>query len=300
MLIPKRLKPGDTVGLVSPSRISTPENCAEMIAALKEMGFRVKSGKNLYADSWGYAASDQERADDIHQLVCDDEVAMLCFTGGEGADEVIPLLDYDTIARHPKIFMSFSDATSILNAIHSRTGLVTYYGLTPGCMVGITDYNRRQFVSHIMEGGVRAHVRSGDWRTLIPGVASGELTGGYLDNYVFLANSGWVRPEPGKQYILFIEEHEMFFPIEHVSDELSRLEQSPLMKQVSGLLFGHYSDPVCKPLLERLTRLGQRHGIPVAYCDDFGHGENRAILPIGVSAMLDTEKQTLTYPENEQ
>ena len=112
---------------------------------------------------------------------------------------------------------------------------------------------------------------------------------------MFLAHSGWIQPEPGKEYVLFIEEHERFFGIEHVSDELGRLEQSPIMKQATGLLFGHYSSPVCEPLLERLTRLGQRHGIPVAYCDDFGHGENSAIFPIGAQAVLDTEKQTLTY-----
>lgn len=294
-MIPRRLRPGDVIGLPSPSAIADPGLYAGIIAALEGMGFRTRPGKNLYARGWGYAASDRERADDINALAADDEVAMLFFSGGEGADEVIPLLDYDSIARHPKIFLSHSDATSILNAVHTRAGLVTYYGLSVGEMVKLTDYNRGQFLRHIVEGGAREHVRSGPWRTLIPGMARGELTGGYLDNYVFLAHSGWVRPEPGKQYLLFIEEHEKFFSIQHVSDELGRLEQSPLMKQVSGLLFGHYSDPVCEPLLERLTRLGQRRGIPVAYCDDFGHGANHAIFPIGVQAELDTQKQTLAY-----
>lgn len=294
-MIPNRLKPGDAIGLISPSAIANPAFYADLTASLQGMGYRVKPANNLYARSWGYAASDQERADDIHQLAADDDVSAILFSGGEGADEVIPLLDYDLIARHPKIYLSFSDATSILNAIHTRTGLVTYYGLSTSQMVKLTDYNREQFLRHIVQGNVREHVRSGPWRTLTPGVAAGELTGGYLDNYVFLAHSGWIQPEPGKEYVLFIEEHERFFGIEHVSDELGRLEQSPIMKQATGLLFGHYSSPVCEPLLERLTRLGQRHGIPVAYCDDFGHGENSAIFPIGAQAVLDTEKQTLTY-----
>ena len=67
------------------------------------------------------------------------------------------------------------------------------------------------------------------------------------------------------------------------------------MEHVTGLLFGHYSDPVNEQLLERLRRVGERWGIPVAYCDDFGHGVNHAILPIGVTATLDTEKHMLSY-----
>lgn len=293
-MIPQRLRPGDTIGLPSPSAVADPAHYAAVIASIEELGFRVRPGKNLYAQGWGYAASDQERADDINQLVSDDEVAMLFFTGGEGADEVIPLIDYAAISRHPKLFLSFSDGTSILNAIHTRTGLTTYYGQTPHTKLEL-PYNRSQFFNHIVNGSVREHVKNSVWHTLTPGTASGELTGGYLDNYVFLAHSGWVQPEPGKQYVLFIEEHEQFFKIQHVSDELGRLEQSPIMRQVSGLLFGHYSTPVCEPLLERLTRLGQRQGIPVAYCDDFGHGDNQAIFPIGAQAALDTVKQTLTY-----
>lgn len=293
-MIPKRLKPGDTIGLVSPSAVVDPEHFAPVIAAIEGLGFRVRPGKNLYARGWGYAASDRERADDINQLVLDDEVSMLFFSGGEGADEVIPLIDYEAIARHPKIFLSYSDGTSILNAIHTRTGLTTYYGQTPHTNMAL-DYNRNHFFSHIVEGNVREHVKNSVWHTLTPGTACGELTGGYLDNYVFLAHSGWIQPAPGKSYVLFIEENERFFQIQHASDELGRLEQAPIMRQATGLLFGHYSAPVSEPLLERLTRLGQRHGIPVAYCDDFGHGENQAIFPIGASVQLDTVKQTLTY-----
>ena len=48
-------------------------------------------------------------------------------------------------------------------------------------------------------------------------------------------------------------------------------------------------------LLTRLTRLGEKWHIPVAYSDDFGHGENSAVLPIGVRAVLDTEECTLEY-----
>ena len=74
-MIPKRLKPGDTIGLISPSAIADPAFYAALTASLEGMGYRVKPGNNLYSRSWGYAASDQERADDIHQLAADEAVS---------------------------------------------------------------------------------------------------------------------------------------------------------------------------------------------------------------------------------
>lgn len=52
------------------------------------------------------------------------------------------------------------------------------------------------------------------------------------------------------------------------------------MEQVTGLLFGHYSDDISPLLFEVLERFGKKYSIPVAYCDDFGHGSNHAIFPL--------------------
>lgn len=101
--------------------------------------------------------------------------------------------------------------------------------------------------------------------------------------------------DEGRQYVLFIEDHERFFGIESESAHIGRLEQCGILFHTSGLLFGNYSAPVNEQLLERLRRLGEKWNIPVAYCDDFVHGENRAILPIGIPATLDTERSTLIY-----
>ncbi len=59
------------------------------------------------------------------------------------------------------------------------------------------------------------------------------------------------------------------------------------MEQVTGLLFGHYSDDISPLLFEILERFGKKYRILVAYCDDFGHGSNHTIFPIGRGAVLD-------------
>ena len=98
-----------------------------------------------------------------------------------------------------------------------------------------------------------------------------------------------IRPMKKEDEISFIN------GIEALSAHIARLEQCGIMPCVRGLLFGHYSTPADEQLLMRLTRLGEKWSIPVAYSDDFGHGENSAILPIGVKATLDTGKCTLEY-----
>lgn len=295
MILADHLHPGDTIGICSPSHVATPDGYAPMIAALTARGYRVKLANNLYNSSWGYASSPEDRAADINQLVRDPEVKLIAFGGGEGAVDVLPLVDWEAVRAAPKRWMSYSDGTDLLNTVWSRTGCVTFYGQCPHHLADASDYNADQFSRMMEEALPETHRRSSPWHPLTGGACEGTLCGGYLDNFVFLNCAGWVTPPKDMPLVLLIEDHRMFFGIEHESALLTRLEQSPLMRQVTGLLFGHYGDPTDMQLLERLTVLGQRWHIPVAYCDDFGHGDNHAILPIGVRARLDVDAQTLTY-----
>ena len=164
----------------------------------------------------------------------------------------------------------------------------------PGVFPNISRYDLAQFEGSLL-GFAGEHVPNTHWRTLTPGTAQGVLTGGYLGNFIFLAATGQIPAPKGGKYVLFLEDHERFNGIEAESALLGRLEQCGIMPHVAGLLFGHYSAPVNADLLNRLRILGEKWRIPVAYCDDFGHGENHAILPIGASAALDTAACTLRY-----
>ena len=294
MIIPPRIKKGDTIGMAAPSALATEQWAKPIAEALEAMGYRVKFARNLFANGWGYAASPEERAADINELIRDESVRMIFFTGGEGADDIVPMLDYDAAKADPKLWLSYSDGTSILNSIWGKTGVSVLYGQTPALFPDISDFDRGHF-ERFTQGFPTEHVPNSEWRCLTPGVAQGTLIGGYLFNFIYLTLMGRIPLDEGQKYVLFIEDHEKFFKIEAESALISRLEQCGIMEHVTGLLFGHYSDPVNEQLLERLRRVGERWGIPVAYCDDFGHGVNHAILPIGAEATLDTEKHTLSF-----
>ena len=299
MILTDCLHPGDVIGICSPSHVATAESYAPMIATLEAMGYRVRLADNLYHAAWGYASSAEDRAADFNQLVRDPEVKLIAFGGGEGAVDVLPLIDFEAARANPKRYLSYSDGTDLLNTIWSKCGVVTFYGQCPHHSLDFApdgqDYNCRQFRRMLEAPLPDAHVSAKPWHPLVSGVCEGTLCGGYLDNFVFLNCAGYVTPPKDEPILLFIEDHKMFFGIEHESALLSRLEQSPIMRQVTGLLFGHYGYPTDEQLLERLTRLGQKWHIPVAYCDDFGHGDSHAILPIGVKARMDVDHQSLTY-----
>jgi muramoyltetrapeptide carboxypeptidase len=267
-----------------------------IISAIRQLGYSVKLGENFTRDTYGYAASAEECAEDVNALVADDAVQMILFGGGEGAVETLPLIDYENIRRHPKLFSSYSDGTSILNAIYAQTGLVTYYGAGAGVFSDLRHYDYTQFCSHFVEGySVEQFSSDSEWKTLRGGVCEGALIGGYASLFGLMLSNEYFRYDKDEKYLLFLEDHERFSKVGAVSTYLSFISQSAFMRNVIGLIFGHYAVDVPEDLLRCLERFGERHDIPVVYTDDFGHGTRHAIFPIGMTAALDTEKRALAF-----
>ena len=289
------LKHGDTIGIISPSWVADRKDYEKYAKGIERLGFQIKFGKNIYKDTYKYTASVTERVDDLNEMIYDETVKMVFFGGGYGSVDLLPHIDYKKIKETSKLFLSYSDGTSILNAVYAQTGITTYYGQTPGLFDNISEYDKKQFISHLIEGNVTDYISNSDWNTITEGRCEGSLVGGYLLNFVLTLGNRFFPYQTDKNYILFIEESDKFQSVQDVSMFLTCIGQSQLMEQVTGLLFGHYSEEVSPLLFEVLERFGKKYSIPVAYCDDFGHGTNHAIFPIGRNAVLDTKNKTLLF-----
>lgn len=289
------LRHDDTIGIISPSWVADKNDYERYAKGIADLGFQVKFGKNIYKDTYKFTASVTERVDDLNEMIYDETVKMVFFGGGYGSVDLLPYIDYKKIKEAPKLFLSYSDGTSILNAIYAQTGITTYYGQTPGLFGNISEYDRKQFVSHLIDGNVTDFVGNSDWHTITEGCCEGILVGGYLVNFVLSLGNRYFPYRTDRKYILFLEESDKFQSVQNVSMFLTCIGQSRLMEQVTGLLFGHYSEDVSPLLFEILERFGKEYNIPVAYCDDFGHGANHAIFPIGREAVLDTKNKTLLF-----
>jgi muramoyltetrapeptide carboxypeptidase len=290
-----RLPQNGTIGIFCASHVANPEKYAVQIAGIERMGFKVKLGENFYKDTWGYAASAQERADDLNSLISDKSVHAILFNGGNSAAEILPHIDCESIRRNPKRIGSYSDGTSILNAIHAQTGLVVYYGTAPGSFADLRHYDYLQFCNHFVEGGCADEFEANSRRiTLHGGQCEGVLIGGYTTLFAQILSSKFFVADK-QEYILFLEAHEKYSTVGLTAGELAFIEQTPFMDKVKGLIFGHYSVQAPQDLLRCLERFGERHNIPVIYTDDFGHGTRHGILPIGVTAKLDAGKQQIGF-----
>ena len=285
------LRPGGTIGICSPSHIAEYWDYQNIINAIRSKGFQVREADNLYKDTYGYLATPQERAADFNQLIADPEVELILFGGGEGANELLPYIDFENIKRHPKRIVSYSDGTFLLNLIWAQTGLETYYGQAPHNFLDMTWYDEKHFFEHMVYECMREHVANSEWKVQTHGRAEGILIGGYARNFAMILGSKYMPVDYAQKYILFVEDHESFGGVDYVSAMLTHIEQDPFMDCVTGVIFGNYSGNENWQLLWRLQRLGEERQIPVVYCDDFGHGWNHAIMPIGRKASLDTERE---------
>ena len=294
-MLANRLSHNGTIGIFCPSHVGDMERYAPTFAAMERLGFKVKTGANFLKNTYGYAASGEERAADLNELVADGGVQMILFSGGESAVEILPYIDYENIRRHPKLFSSYSDGTSILNAIYSQTGLITYYGWGVREFFDMRYYDYTQFCSHFVEGyDAKIFISDSEWKTLRGGKCEGTLIGGFTLLFGLMLANKHFRYNADKKYLLFLETSERA-PVASISSYLAFIGQSAFMRSVTGLIFGHYTDNVPDDLLRCLERFGANHNIPVVYTDDFGHGTKHAILPIGVNAALDSDKQELSF-----
>jgi muramoyltetrapeptide carboxypeptidase len=295
MVIAGKLKFGDKIGIISPSHVAEKRRYNKLIEGIKSIGFNVIEGKNLYKDTFGYIASEQERADDFNNMILNDEVKMIFFGGGTGSNEIIPLLNYKKIKKYPKIICSYSDGTTILNTIYAQTGLIVYYGQTPGIFDELNEYDYKHFNENFVKEKISFFSKNSDWEIINSGIKDGILIGGYTLNMALLIGSKYFSFNRHKKYILFLENHEKFDSPASISVHLSYIEQNEIIRNINGLLFGHYSEKEYPELEKCLERFGKRHNIPIIKCDDFGHGMNHGIIPIGQNARIDTNKKILEY-----
>lgn len=312
-LRPKALKPGDSVGLITPSTfVSDPDRIALAERTLRYFNLKPVFGRNVRKQEGYVGGSVAERIADLHDMFRNPEVkAVFCIRGGFGSAHLLDSIDYELIARNPKIFLGYSDITAMHLAIHRRTSLITFHG--PVVLSRYTSYTQQHFRRALFETkplGVLGNPPDSDplrpehtVRTIRPGRARGPLVGGNLTLISTTLGTPYEIDTRGK--IVFIEDvDEQPYSIDRM---LTHLKLAGKLDQAAGIVFGECTD--CKPrdykpsfnstfsLGEILDRILGKLSIPVFSGLTFGHTDDQLTLPLGVQATLDADKGTLTLEE---
>ncbi len=291
-MIPKRLKKGDTIGIVSPSAPVSQDlkdQFEEGQNFLKNLGFNIKLGEDVFENNNGSLVTPEEKANDINSMFADEDVAaIICSQGGETANSVLPLLDFDIIKSNPKILLGISDITVLLNAIYYKTGLVTFHGndILWGFGKNPTTYDKQEFKRRLIKNNPEIKFNS-EWVCVREGVAEGELIGGNLSCLNKLAGTEYFPNFGGK--VLFLESFGGSSSPDEVEGELYHLKQLGVFEKIKGLWLGHYSHESEITYEEIMARVVKGYSFPVLACDDFGHNTPNTIIPIGARAELDAK-----------
>ena len=170
-----------------------------------------------------------------------------------------------------------------------------YYGTAPASFGDLRHYDYTQFCAHFVEGYSAGQFEpNSERKTLHGGQCEGMLIGGYTTLFALMIPNKYLGLKE-QDYILFLESHEKYGTIGITAEELAFIEQTSFMSNVKGLIFGHYSVEAPHDLWHCLERFGKRHNVPVLYTDDFGHGTRHGILPIGMQARLDADRQVVSF-----
>lgn len=296
-MIPSKLKKGDTIGVIAPSNYIEKDDLEYInasIALMEASGFKVKFGKYVFEDTLGYGTSPEKRAADINWAFTDDEVkAIMCVKGGEDSNTTLDYIDYEMIKKHPKIICGFSDNTSILNAIHEKTGLVTYHGPTFKSLTSWeTGYAYKQFIKTFAENteSLIMGEPEDEYTTIQVGQATGELVGGNLSLFTKLVCGKYAVNVQDK--ILFLEELGFEAAPEMVNSNIYYLKQNGVFDKIAGLWIGNYEHP-SKIGLEKIiiNAIGDEYKFPIIKSDNFGHIDKKIIIPIGTKAEINTNEK---------
>ena len=298
---PARLRRGDTIGVISPSGPVGMEELEKAVNYLKNLGFNINLGTNVFGRRGYFSGTDEERIADLYKLFTDTSVkAVLCSRGGYGSSRILDGIDFEIIKRNPKVFVGYSDITALELAIFAKTGMVTFYGPMlapePDGEVDVSSLDNLLPILSSQKGGYRFEFAKED--VISSGTASGILVGGCLSLFCSLLGSPYL-PDLN-DVLLFLEDtHEEPYRIDRM---LTHIKISGVFNKVNGVLFGNFShcEPreVGSPTVDNVINdIFYDIAIPVIKNVSFGHIKDKITIPIGIEGTLNTEQRFFSFNE---
>lgn len=305
---PKRLKHGDTIGIISPA--SSPDDLSKInrgVEYLEKLGYRVEVGKNVGSQTGYLAGSDAQRLADLHEMFKNKKIkAIFSIRGGYGSGRLLDKIDYKLVRSNPKIFVGYSDINALQLAFFTKTGLITF----AGPMVAVDFHNEVsafteevfwQTITSNKKLGKIQNPRKEKFYVLNKGRATGRILGGNLSLLNSLLGTEYL-PKMNGAILLLEDIHEAPYRIDRM---LNQLRLSKILKQINGVILGHFvdcyePDPTKQTfsLNEVIIEYFQSMKIPVIYNVKHGHIKDNITIPYGIKCVLNTTHSFIEITEN--
>ncbi len=303
LVLPRVLRKGATIGIVAPaSPMRDASKLDRGVRYLETLGYRVELGDSTRASDAYLAGSDELRASDLESMFCNPRIdAIFCTRGGYGSMRFLQSLNYRRIAKHPKIFVGFSDLSAVSAALLRRTKLLSFSGAMVG--VDLSDFDaesEEQFWKMLTSTRAPGLIKQSlEMQCLASGKAEGPLVCGNLSMLAALSGTPF-SPRYANSVMLCEDIGEESYKVDRL---LCQLELSGALKQSSALLFGQFTQDLnrksataSRDIIDVLRDYTQRSGKASIANILYGHTAKKLTLPYGAHCRIDAARLKVSLP----
>lgn len=299
MKIPPFLKKGDTIGIVCPAGYMAVERAQKCIETLQQWGFNVKVGKTLGNQFNYFSGTDEERLQDLQEMLDDKNINAILFgRGGYGVSRIIDAIDFAKFKRNPKWIIGYSDITVLHAHITRNYKIATLHSPMAGAFNDGADNIYIQSLKNAITGK-KINYSCDVHEMNRKGVAEGVLVGGNLSIVCHLTGSKDAFDTKNK--ILFLEDIGEY--IYNIDRMFMQLKRAGMLDDLAGLIIGGFTDmkdtvmPFGQQVYELIKDKISDYDYPVCFGFPVSHTEKNYALKVGVKHSLNVGKTKVQLKE---
>jgi len=276
------LKCGDKISIVCCSNgqkhyYAEKLSCLE--ATLRNMGLQPVFSNYIYEKEDVFCGTARERAEALMEFYRDDSIkGIFDISGGDVANGILPYLDYDMIAKSSKLFWGYSDLTTVLNAIYTKTGKPSVLYQIRNLIYDCKEEQIADFQNKVMQNG--PDLFRWEYEFIQQREMHGVVVGGNIRCFLKLAGTEYMPDLNGK--ILLLESYSG--TVAKMETYLCQLQQMGAFEKVAGVLLGTFTEmeeKKCTPGITKLVKRIAGKEMPIAVTKKIGHGTDAKGILIG-------------------
>ncbi len=241
----------------------------------------------IFAKDSVFGASAEERAAELMDFFADDSIkAVFDISGGDIANEILPYLDYEVIGNSGKMLWGYSDLTTVLNAVYTKTGKTSVLYQIKNIINSDSEIQTRNFYSTVFCGG--RELFDFGFEFIQGEHMEGVVVGGNTRCFLKLAGTEYFPDLSNK--ILLLEAFRGGRA--KICTYFNQLYQMGAFKRVGGVLLGTFTEIAEKGDMDYVFSLARKlcgADVPIAYTDGIGHGADSKGIIIGEKITLGKE-----------
>lgn len=300
MIIPPKLKKGDTIGIISTARKISLAELNPAINIIESWGLQIKLGAHLFEEDNQFAGTILQRTSDLQTMIDDKSIkAVLCARGGYGTVQIIDQIDFSKLIKNPKWIIGYSDVT-VLHSHLNTLGIASMHASMP---VNFLTNTKEALESMKLTLFINTSIVECDTQPFNKlGIAEGEIVGGNLSILYSLLGSNSDVNTAGK--ILFIEDLDEY--LYHIDRMMMNLKRNGKFEKLRAMIVGGMNDMndndirFGKSAEQIILEHNKEYDFPICFGFPAGHlDDNRAIL-LGTKSKVEITATKVIFSNNFQ